>query len=220
MRRAGPAVNFLAHVVVAQRVEGDSPAVALGAALPDLATIAGCRFDNDRLTPDLRRGVACHHRADSCFHADRGFLTGAAAIRSTAVAHGLAPGPSRAVGHVGWELLLDGTLLDRPPAVDGFLAAMGGAADVAPALAPAERDRWSALVDSVRTDQWWRHYDDPAFVADRLYGLVRRRPRLAFDLADVPLVAGLLATARPAVAGAADATIDAVTARLRRAPAA
>ena len=99
--RARPTVNFLAHVVVAHRVEGDSPAVALGAALPDLVTIAGCRFDNDRLTPDLRRGVACHHQADRGFHADRRFLTGAAAIRSAAAAGGLAPGPSRAVGHVG-----------------------------------------------------------------------------------------------------------------------
>ena len=196
MRRAGPPVNFLAHVVVAQRVEGDSPAVALGAALPDLATIAGCRFDNDRLTPDLRRGVACHHRVDSCFHADRGFLTGAAAIRSAAVAHGLAPGPSRAVGHVGWELLLDGTLLDRPPAVDGFLAAMAGAADVALGIGAGRPEPggrpWSTPSGPTSGGATT---DDPAFVADRLYGLVRRRPRLAFDAADVPLVAGLLAAA-------------------------
>ncbi len=144
-------------------------------------------------------------------------MTGAAALRSAVAAHGLAPGPSRAVGHVGWELLLDGALLDRPAVVEGFLAAIAGAGDVEPALAPVDRERWSALVDSVRTDQWWRRYDEPTFVAERLCGMVRRRPRLAFDADDVPLVAERLAAAQPAVAGGADATIDAVTARLRRA---
>ena len=104
--------------------------------------------------------------------------------------------------------------------VDGFLTAMDAAADVAPALAPADRGRWSALVDSVRTDQWWRHYDDAEFVAERLYRMVRRRARLAFDVGDVPLVVDLLVAAQPAVASAADKTIDAVTAWLQRAPAA
>jgi acyl carrier protein phosphodiesterase len=213
-------VNFLAHVVVAGRVEGDSPAVALGAALPDLAGIGRFRFDPARLPPLVRRGVDCHHRTDAAFHADRRFLAGAAALRAACEAGGLAVGPSRAIGHAGWELLLDGVVSDRTAVADQFAAAMTDAAAVTAALAPDDRTNWTALADSVRNDQWWRRYDDPAFVADRLYGMVRSRPRLRFDAGDIPLVADLLAAAQPAVAGDADATIDAVTGRLRRAAAA
>ncbi|HEX3947013.1 MAG TPA: hypothetical protein VHW47_04885, partial [Acidimicrobiales bacterium] len=166
-------MNFLAHVLVAAESGDGTPEAALGAALPDLARMAGVRFDRDALPPLVRQGIDSHHRADSCFHADRTFLTGAEALRSAGRRRGLPVGASRAVGHAGWELLLDGALLGVPELVDRFLAATDCADTVVPTLDPADRASWAGLVASLRTDRWWLRYDEPALVAESLFRMVR-----------------------------------------------
>lgn len=159
-------MNFLGHVHAALAERRDDPAFLLGAVLPDLPGL-----DVGDRTGAVGEGLACHHRVDAAFHADPAFRTGSAALRSDLLAAGLATGPSRAVGHAGWELLLDGTLVGSP-AEDGFRA---------------------ALAHAGRTDPPRRlRFDEPAWVADRLFALLDRRPRLRFAPADVGTVAAVL----------------------------
>ena len=99
---------------------------------------------------------------------------------------------ARAVGHVGWELLLDGTLLGTP-AEDAYreaLAAAGRPA-VADGVRAEDRERWALFLT-----RWWPDavlaYDDPATVAERLWHILGRRPRLALEVGHVATVATVL----------------------------
>jgi acyl carrier protein phosphodiesterase len=208
-------VNFLAHALVAVRTGSGTPNRVVGAVLPDLAPMAGCRprpelLDAERLGPEVLDGIACHHRADRAFHADRAFTAGARRLRQGALAAGLPPGASRAVGHAGWELLLDGQLVDRTRALEAFSAALAAAPSAAGAFAPSDQLRWEALADHMVTTQWWRHYDDPQVVAEALHRRVRDRPRLAFDSGDVPAVAEVLGGELAKVAAVAGLVVDRV----------
>lgn len=207
-------MNFLAHAVVAARTGTGSPARVLGGVLPDLAGMAGCRVATERLDDEVRDGVACHHRADRAFHADRTFTDGARHLRHRALAAGLPPGASRAIGHAGWELLLDGALLGHSEAAGVFVAALACAPAVAGALPPAGRARWHGLVHHLAAAQWWRRYDEPDVVAEALRRRLQARPRLAFGPATVPAAALVLAGAAGAVDAAAEPTVDRVVARV------
>ena len=109
----------------------------------------------------------------------------------TCCGDGGAAGVSCAVGHVGWELLLDGGLL-RSPTEAAFHEAMGLAGDVAGAVRPEDRDRWRQFLTYRRRPPSLR-YDDPARVADRLVGILAGSPRLRLPEEDAPHVAAVLA---------------------------
>lgn len=172
-------MNYLGHVAVAVATGRGDRAFILGSALPDLASMVGVRFDRALLPTAVAEGVACHHAADEAFHAHPAFRSGSAALRADVRAIGLGTGPARAIGHAGWELLLDGTLLGGP-AETAYRSAFDVADVVMPALAPAHRERWEALVLARRPPPPLR-YDDPGWVADRLFTMLSRRPRLCFD---------------------------------------
>ncbi|HUA96453.1 MAG TPA: hypothetical protein VMB82_13125 [Acidimicrobiales bacterium] len=206
-------MNFLAHALVAVRTGSGTPNGVVGAVLPDLAPMAGCRLypellDAEQLGPEVLAGIACHHQADRAFHADRAFTAGARRLRRAALAAGLAPGASRAVGHAGWELLLDGQLPDRTRALEAFSGALAAAPVAAGAFAPSDRPRWEALANHVATTRWWHHYDDPQVVAEALHRRVRDRARLAFGSDDVPMVAEVLASELAEVAAVAGPVVD------------
>jgi hypothetical protein len=188
-------VNVLGHTHVADRVRPGDVAYALGAVLPDLASIAGVRLQTP-LPPAhaaLAEGIACHHAADTSFHSLARFRTGAAALRYDLLAEGLTTGPARAVAHVGYELVLDGTLVGSPTE-DAYRRALSGAAEAACAIVPAHRDRWSDFVERVAaTARHSLRYDDVEWVAQRLVAILDRRPRLRLDAAHVPAVARVLA---------------------------
>jgi acyl carrier protein phosphodiesterase len=214
-------VNFLAHASVAVRTGSGGPDRVLGAVLPDLAPMAGCRpgpepLGAGRLGPEVLDGIACHHLADRAFHADRAFTAGARRLRQAALAAGLAPGASRAVGHAGWELLLDGQLADRTQVLDAFSSALAAAPSAAGAFAPGDRPRWEALADHLATARWWRHYDDPQVVAEALHRRVRDRPRLAFGSDEVPVVVEVLGAELAEVAAVAGAVLDRVVHEVTR----
>ncbi len=141
-------MNLVAHLVVAERLTGlgaDADEM-LGAVLPDLAPMAGLRFDKPALPEGVRAGVAIHHQTDARFHAHPRFV---AAVRDDVAAllsAGVSRGASRASAHVGFELLLDGVLLedDRVRASVGVLVDSLDVDRLGP-LAPGEVDKWSRL---------------------------------------------------------------------------
>ena len=183
-------MNYLGHVAVALATGRDDPPFLLGAALPDLASMAGVRFDRALLPEAVAEGVDCHLAADEAFHAHPAFRDGSAALRRDLRAIGLATGPTRAIGHAGWELLLDGTLVGGPTEA-AHRAGLRCADVVAPALAPASRDRWRTLLAAGPPGRL--RYDQPAWVVDRLFAMLARRPRLAFDEARKPDVVAVVA---------------------------
>jgi hypothetical protein len=198
-------VNILGHVRVARAGGRDDADYLLGAVLPDLAPMAGVRVDRAALAAPVAEGVRCHVRTDAVFHAHPAFVSGARRLRQTLEARGVGSGPARAVGHAGWELLLDGTLVGSPTEA-AFGRAIARGDEATAALSEGDAVRWAAFVDRGRSAPTLR-YDDPAWVADRLFAMLDRRPRLRLPDASVPVVAEVLAEQADAVRDAADDVI-------------
>jgi hypothetical protein len=207
-------MNFLAHVVVSRRLPDPDPRRDLGAALPDLAPMARLRFDWEHVPAPVAEGVKCHFLTDRSFHSTAVFLRGVEWIRDELTSRGLGRGASRAVGHAGWELLLDGCLVRRTNVGDDFLAALDQADSAASALPAGHRPQWSDFVAAMSTDHWWLGYDDPLFVARRLYGRLQRSTRLAFDPREIDVVAAVLAEAKSTMESQVDGVVDAVVAEV------
>jgi hypothetical protein len=196
-------VNVLGHSHVALEVGVDAPDYVLGAVLPDLASMARVRLDRSRLVGGVAEGVRCHLVADAAFHTVPEFVAGSGAIRGDLQALGFAAGPARAVGHVGWELLLDGTLLGSP-ARAAYAGALELGDRVGAALAEAHRPRWARLL-AHRDRLPSLPYDDPRWVAERLVSILEPRPRLRVAVEQVPVVADhveRIAASAPAVLSA------------------
>lgn len=191
-------MNVLGHAYVAERARPGDDAYTLGAVLPDLASIAGVRLvlgagtSAPAVSSAIAEGVACHHAADATFHSLASFRTGVAAMRRELLDAGLPTGPARAVAHVGYELLLDGTLVGTATE-HAYRRALAHAAGAAEAIAPAHRVGWLAFVDRIGASRRAPiRYDDVEWVADRLVAILRHRPRLRLDAAHVPAVARVL----------------------------
>lgn len=203
-------MNVLGHTHVALAGGHDDPEYLLGAVLPDLAPMAGVRVVPARLGGALGDGVRCHLRADAAFHAHAVFLAGSSALRRALVEREVGWGPARAVGHAGWELLLDGTLV-RTEVEDAFRRALAIGERAADGLGPDDRARWTAFLARARRLPGL-HYDDPRWVADRLHAMLAHRPRLRLPAAHVATVTDVLAAHVDAVVASA-ATVLHDTAR-------
>lgn len=180
-----PPVNYLGHVAVGLALGRTEAHFALGAALPDLASMVGVRFDRRRLDGALAEGVACHLAADAVFHDHHAFRAGAAALRRDLGEAGFPTGARRAIGHAGWELLLDGALVGTA-AEDAHRRGIAVGATALHALRPEDRPRWAALL--ARGAPPRLRYDDPTWVAERLVTMLARRPRLAIPAEVVHLL--------------------------------
>jgi hypothetical protein len=183
-------MNILGHASIALATEHDDPAYVLGAVLPDIASIARVRVDRSRLAGPLADGVRLHLETDAVFHAHPEFRRGAAAIRGDLADRGLQRGAARAVGHAGWELLLDGTLVGSP-AESGYWRALGLGEQALDGISESDRPRWISFLEH-RDRRPALRYDDPLWVAERLYSMLARRPRLRFPSEQVPAVAQVL----------------------------
>lgn len=207
-------MNVLAHAHVALALGRDDPAWVLGSVLPDLAPMAGVRIDRDALPEPIAGGVRCHIDTDAAFHAHPAFAQGARSIRRALDRRGVASGPARAVGHAGWELLLDGTLIGADAEV-AFRRAMSAGDGLTAALSDGDAERWIAFLARGRSSPAMA-FDDPRWVAERLARILDRRPRLRLPEHQVGVVADVLADARPSVVAKAgdvlEATVDAVAA--------
>lgn len=204
-------VNYLGHVAVALATGRREPDFVLGAALPDLASMVGVRIDRASLPPAVADGVACHLAADTAFHDHHAFRSGAAALRHDLRVAGLPTGPRRAIGHAGWELLLDGSLVGTDTEV-AYREALIGAGAVAASVAPAHRTRWAAMIGGGAPPRL--RYDDPAWVTDRLVTMLARRPRLAVPHGAAPIITATLTAHVDAVVAASAALLDDVAATL------
>lgn len=194
-------MNFLGHTHVALVTGNDDPAYLLGAALPDLAPMARVRLPRAGLTGPIGAGVRCHVETDAAFHAHAAFRSGSGALRRTVADRGVASGPARAVGHAGWELLLDGTLVGTDVEA-AFRGAIEAGEQVMPLLGHDDRARWARFLGRVRSGPGL-HYDDPGWVAVRLHGMLVHRPRLRLPDHHVADVADALTAAKGEVAAVA-----------------
>jgi hypothetical protein len=203
-------VNYLGHVAVGLATGREDDLFVLGTALPDLASMVGVRFDRARLEPAVGAGVDCHLAADTAFHDHPSFRSGSAALRDDLRSAGFATGPRRAIGHAGWELLLDGTLLGSTTEA-AYRRGLARAGEVRGAVDAGSVGRWDRLLAHGPPPAL--RYDDPAWVADRLVGMLARRPRLAIPAGKAGEVAAILADHAGAVRAVAPAVlVDVATA--------
>jgi hypothetical protein len=214
-------VNYFSHLWVVGRDRQVPAPVALGVVLPDVLAMAGLRADHTRLPPQVLAGREAHHRGDHLFHHHPAFLGLVRRLRRALDDAGLGSGPAHAV-------LLDGTLTlagtlklagtaDQrgdpatpvgDPLVEAFTGALALGDLVHPALAAADRSRFDGVLRRTAQDRPER-LADPGAVAERLFRVVGRRPRLAFGPEQTATVARVLAEHRPAlVAAGADLLAD------------
>lgn len=181
-----PEVNFFAHALVASW-RSPSPAYALGAMLPDLAGMVGARTPPlehaDQL--ELAAGVDLHHATDRAFHRLPAFVAAMSEIQRRLIRRGVGRGPAAGAAHVGFELCLDGALIDEPAAVPHYLAALevarGELGAAIPWPAPDTTARWHALIERLAAHGAPPPHRDLDLVAERIARALARRPRLALD---------------------------------------
>lgn len=204
-------MNFLGHTAVALGCGIDSDEAVLGAVLPDLVGMIGVTIDKQALSGEVLRGIACHHATDTAFHGHPAFTAGAARIREDAAAAGLGRGPQRAVGHAGFELLLDGAVGEVAGTVDALCRALAAGGVVTPSLPPGQRERWAGFTVALVEGRIWIGYRDPTEVAARLVRMLRDRPRLAVANGAVDAVAAILRAAQPGIERVAGTVVADVT---------
>lgn len=199
----GPIVNFFGHAALAA-TDGAANGFVLGSMLPDFASMIGARPPGTEHV-DLDRGVAFHHATDHAFHAAPTFQRLSHTAFEELLQLGLGRGPARAVAHVGVEMLLDGVLARDAAARGAYLSALGDAH----AFALGRHVRWRNLAEVGRFEvlraALLSHGVDAheisvqALVA-RLSRTLSCRPRLALDVASLPVVAGWVERTAPEVA--------------------
>jgi hypothetical protein len=212
-----PAVNFFGHALAASWRSGE-PAFALGAMLPDFASMCGMRLDAAHGNA-LAAGVDYHHATDRAFHQLAPFAAGVAEIADRLIGAGVARGPARGAAHVGFELCLDGALLDEAGAARSYRGALAVGAD--PAIeaalswsAPDGRARWRALRARLAAHGLPIEYRDPARVAERVERILSRRRLLALSPAGAAIVAREMPAVAQRVASAAPRLLEQLRAEL------
>jgi hypothetical protein len=208
-------VNFFGHAAVASWDAPGEPAVVLGAMLPDFATMIGvCVSDDDSPDAAIARGVALHHRADGAFHPLPVVTALMRELGARLDAAGCARGPSRAVAHIGTELLLDGVLVGEPSYRAAYVAAL--AADPAGVRwrEPHGTERFAVLLARLRAHGVPDDLRAVDAICARLARVLAGRPRLAPSADDLRAIRGALAAQQARVEVAAEAVMRAMRAAL------
>jgi hypothetical protein len=207
-------MNFVAHALVASRLVPGHGAFGLGAMAPDLASMSRIRLDRDRLPAEVLAGVGFHAVTDAAFHSAPGVVALMADLRARLITAGLGVGASRAVGHVGVELLLDGVLLDRPDARLALLEAMAERQQITGSLQGETRDAWARIADRVAAARDALPYRHPGTNAELLQRMLAQRPKLSFLPEHVPAVAAELAGTLAELVPLTDDIVEITIARL------
>jgi hypothetical protein len=210
-------VNYFGHAAVASwhvppEAEHSGP-TALGAMLPDFATMSGTRLA-EPAHPDIARGIDLHHATDSAFHHLPPVLALMRELDGRLQAAGCARGPRRAVAHIGIELLLDGVLVDEASYRATYLAAL--AHDPADVRFREETDepRFAGLHARLRTYGVPDDLREPSSIVHRLSRMLAHRPLLAPSASDLTAIRGALADQRHRVEVAADTVLRGMRAAL------
>ncbi len=180
-------MNYLGHCAVAaawltQRSHAAPERVAFGSMLPDFVTI----LDGRVRPPSCEAtavGVALHHATDELFHQGQFFQHHRRIAGSYLDRAGVPRGPSRAVAHVGVELILDAHLQRRKSVSDWYRGALQAGRELLldSSLSPAEAAAWTSLLSALGAS------NSPApctasGVTDRLFRILQGRPRLQLDV--------------------------------------
>lgn len=204
-------MNFVAHALVASHAS-DDPRFGLGAMLPDLAAMASLRLPASVPHAEVARGVAHHHLVDGWFHEHATFARLTARARGLAEGAGLGRGAARAAAHVGVELLLDACAYELPRARGAYDAALGVASTIDGArelgLAPGDAARLAWMLPQLVAGRLPARYRDARFVAERLVGMTRGRPRIEIAPASAPRLTVALAALEADVRAAAPELLD------------
>ncbi len=182
-----------------------APAVALGAMLPDLASMAGARPLRIR-RGDVERGIELHHETDAAFHALPAFAALCSETTKALRGRRIERGPARAAAHVGVELALDGLLLDDARAASLYLSALRDDPAAESIVWESGGDRFAELVIRLRRRGLPAGYRDPAELTTAVRRALSRRPRLALSeaatlslSAEMPAICARVARAAPAL---------------------
>lgn len=210
-------MNFFGHAAVAAQFTGD-PTFVLGAMLPDFSNMIAAR------TPPvaheaLSSGVRFHHATDEAFHDLEPFVSWVREARAWLDSRGLGRGSSRAVAHVGVELLIDEALATSQVARRAYISALsaGRDADVERAIGwrDEERARFAFLLERL-LERGVVDVPSAHAVAERLRRALAGRPRLAFSAEKTFVVAEWIVEARPVVVASAPALTEVLIEALRR----
>jgi hypothetical protein len=208
-------VNFFGHAAVATwstPASGASPAVVLGAMLPDFATMCEGRIASAD-DAGVTQGIALHHTTDAVFH-KLPVVTGLMRELDEHLAHGrCARGPRRAVAHIGVELLLDGVLTGEP----AYRAAYLGGLAHDPALRwrdPEHAPRFAILLERLRGHGVPEDLRLPEAITTRVHRILAHRPLLAPSPDDLRAIRQALVAFKPRVDVAAETILRGMRAAL------
>ena len=152
-------MNFYSHAAIASLYTDDA-GVALGAMLPDFASLVGSR-PPETTDVQILRGSGTTTRPIGYF-TDPIHFDGRAAESGRLRSLGLARGTAAAAAHVGIELVLDDSLSEDNRTQELFRAALNAAAP----FALAKSLRWSSPEQAIRFEE----------LRQRLLALVLLRP--------------------------------------------
>jgi hypothetical protein len=201
-------VNFYGHAWFAASERNDATFV-LGAMLPDLAAMAGCRV-RDAAEPALQGGLDHHVAVDAAFHTAPLFRRIVREAEVALGAAGVSRGTALAAAHVTPELLLDGWLAREYGTHEAYGQALGRSAALLGSVAWRSGDAVSVVEVCRRVAQadLPAGYARPEFAAARLARVLAGRPRLVVRAGDAAAVNGWVAELAPRVRELAPALLD------------
>ncbi len=207
-------MNFFGHATVASW-HSDEPAHALGAMLPDFATMSRARL-GEVDHPDVARGIALHHRTDSAFHRALPFRRMLRSGIADLADRGLRRGPAWGAAHVGIELLLDGTLVHNETVGALYVKALRAATDIEiPWRTDDGNHRWEDILERLTGHGVPVEYGNPDVVADWIGRILSRRPRLALAADETVHLAAWLRDVQPEVERTSPQLLDEVRGALQ-----
>lgn len=184
-------MNFFGHAAVASWNTA-APAFALGAMLPDFATMLHVRLPPVH-DAELDAGVAFHVETDRVFHSAPTFVTLERAARSALLDKRVRRGTAVAVAHIGVELMLDNRIADDPHARTMYVRALA-CADALGATYPvawqstAVAQRFSRLIAILGQRGVPQCQPTSTELVERLRRALSGRPRLAVADQDVTAI--------------------------------
>lgn len=206
-------VNFFGHAAVASWTKHRGPGFALGAMLPDFATMSGARLASCD-DADVTAGIELHHATDKVFHTLPAFTGLMKEMDALLAAGGCARGPKRAVSHIGVELLLDGVLVREQSYRDAYAA--GLAHEIAGAVwrDSGDNEHYAVLMRRLRAHGVPDDLQKPEAIGMRLQRMLSYRPLLAPNTHDMTVIRAALVEFKPRVEVAAETILRGVRAQL------